>query len=400
MEVHKPYMKYEVRWKKHGIIKLATYFIVFLILILLIFLPVFRVDFTKMSEERAQTVLFAPSTLPKLHDIAKNGNWLWDESALSFNFSIFDETYAGHNPILSAFSESGATGGNGENSDRLPSEDMVRTAANAAGSAGMAAIIALVIGAAGIVVMIAVTLYRTVSTENYTIHMYDKIKWRRDTESGWHKQHRSWQSWLGAAISVYVTLAMIGVFASLITSGIGYTAYTVSYFSLVTGISGWFWLLAVLALAAIVLQIIAAILKSRIRTAILHEEYDTPPVAPQTLLEEPFPELEAARQRAVAAAQQNQLPQGAAHPPYAYYYPYPNEYPQPNAAQNPQNRQAPPYGFAPAPMEPSGAVPPAAPQAAAPTPAAPAPDTQAPPKAPEDGKAAPPAASADKNKSI
>ncbi len=401
MEVHKPYMKYEPRWKKHGIFKLATYFIVFLMLILLIFLPVFRVDFTKMDEEQAQAALFSPSTLPKLHDIAESGNWLFDENAFSFSFSIFDEAYAGRNPILDAFPENGSGNiGNGEDSAHLPPKDVAETAANAAGMAGTVAIIALAIGAAGIVVLIAVTLYRTVSTENYAIHMYDKIKWRRDSESGWHKQRGSWMGSLDAIFSIYIAMALISVLISLTTSGNGYTNYTVSYFSLMTGVSGWLWFLAVLALAAIALQIAAAIFKSRIRTDILHEEYDTPPVAPQSPLEEPFPELSAARQHSVAAAQQNQLPQGAARPPYAYYYPYPNEYAQPNAAQNPQNRQAPPYGFAPAPMEPSGAVPPAAQQAAAPTPAAPAPDKQAPPAAPEDGKKVPPAAIADENKPV
>ena len=356
MEVQKPYMKYEERWKRHGIVKIISSFLLFLLTILLIFLPLFRVDFTKMDAETFATVAFAPSTLPKL-----NGSQTIDES-FGFSFSIFDEAYAGGNPVLDGFPEDYASDESGSLS--LPDQKFAASMAKTNSMTATVTIIMLALGAAGLVGMIGVSLYRIISPENYTIHMYDNIKWRRDSESGWSKRRTSKAAIAYSIFSFYLACAILGMFLPIITNGGMTASYTTSYFQIATGISGWIALVIIMALAAIGLEVYAKIIKSRIRTDILHEEYDTPPVMPMTpIAEAPFPELQAGQRQYLPQQQTARLAQPVQQP---YAYPV---YAQQPAAQPVPAEQKDGAG------QPAGSVQYAPPQNAPYTPAPPAQQT-------------------------
>ncbi len=236
--MQKQYEKYKEPIKKWCVLQVLSCGIALVAAILLIFVPNFSIDLTKIS--------FTSTTLPKFYDMSAE---VLESGKL--NFSVFDE-------VMATFKPAG---------DK-------ETAAYAAISSGLFQLLGVIFLGVGLI-MCLVALIRGIShilsPDDYVLLTYDEWKRKVDKKSNRMAYFTSPSYWIIIGF-VYEILAI--VFSKYLNSLMEEKVLT-SYFTAMSGVSAAGIFTIIIMIATFVVALLASMKKKKIKMDILKEEYET-----------------------------------------------------------------------------------------------------------------------------
>ena len=295
MDAKTQYLQYKQPLKKQCIVQIVASAVALLATVFLLFLPNFSID--------TLTVLFAETTLPKLHDEAAF-------MGSQINFSIWDEFYAVIAPVT------------GEDST-------ARTLALSFGFLQILGIIFLAVGLIMALVSVIRNIMHILSLENYALETYDKLK-KRTEKRGRRGYFSSPTYWIIIGFVYEVMAVLLSIYLTDLTEG----SIVTSYFSVMSGLAASGYITILFMLAAVVLVIVGGQMLRKVKVAILREEYglqDGSAAQPQPYPQQPYgyapdgqpyiPPQNGQFAQGVPQAGQPVPPQGAAQPTAAPYAP-------------------------------------------------------------------------------
>ena len=222
MDAKTQYLQYKQPLKKQCIVQIVASAVALLATVFLLFLPNFSID--------TLTVLFAETTLPKLHDEAAF-------MGSQINFSIWDEFYAVIAPVT------------GEDST-------ARTLALSFGFLQILGIIFLAVGLIMALVSVIRNIMHILSLENYALETYDKLK-KRTEKRGRRGYFSSPTYWIIIGFVYEVMAVLLSIYLTDLTEG----SIVTSYFSVMSGLAASGYITILFMLAAVVLVIVGGQMK-------------------------------------------------------------------------------------------------------------------------------------------
>lgn len=144
------------------------------------------------------------------------------------------------------------------------------TAFSTSGFLQLFGIVFIAVGIVASIASLVKNVLNILSPDNYALDMYDKIK-RRAEEP---KRRRAYYASSSYWIIIGIIYEILAIFLSTVMGRALGGRYITSYFSLISGVSGWCVLFIIVLLAAVAMFIWSKVIKNNIRIAIMREDYN------------------------------------------------------------------------------------------------------------------------------
>lgn len=248
MDNRNQFTKYTKILKKYCKVQIVACAVTFVALIFILFLPNFYINLADVS--------FSDTTLPKFHELSME-DLLTDNPRITF--SIFDEIYGVINPVREGLDEASAT---------------------LASSFSFLQIIGAIFLGVGLLIS-AVSFVRHIyfisSMENFAIETFDNIKRRSIGRKNRWNYLLSPGYWIIIGI-VYEVIAIY--FSVMMAEGIPSAGNVLtSYFAVFSGLTAGGVITLLIAIAAIAVFIYGVMIRRKITTDMLRDEYLATPAS-------------------------------------------------------------------------------------------------------------------------
>lgn len=238
------YEKYKKPLKMHVITQVVFSGLALVLVILLLFVPMFSINFEKLSESETELAATLPGVESALEKWLEKGA----DGDFKLSFSVFDE-------IKLALSSIGDTDASSITSAMFQ----------------IFAIIFLAVSAIIGVVSLIKNISGILNIDNYTVDIYADIKTNADKKRSRKDMYSNPMYWLVSGIIFEVLAVVMGkVMGSVLESG---SESATSFISYCNGVSGWIAFIIIFAVLAIAAYVYSSQLKGKVKTQILREDF-------------------------------------------------------------------------------------------------------------------------------